>query len=202
MSRVALIVEGPGDISAFPNLVSRLAVEFGFSFFASEPIKAAGLHRLRQPGQLERYVALGMSHPDVSSVVVAIDLDDGCVLRVKEELEERRIQLAVRFGRRVELVFCLREYEAWFLSQLENLRHSVSEYDWDEGFVVEDATAIRDAKGAVRNAIGRSYKETIDQLKLTRGLDLSSLYRENRSFRRLVKALSGMEYGELSPYFE
>jgi hypothetical protein len=91
----------------------------------------------------------------------------------------------------------VREYEVWFLQDLANLQATASDYEWIEDFVCESPEGRRDAKGLIDAAMKQTYKETVDQLKLTRRLGLTTLYKADRSFRRFVKAISGLGYEDL-----
>jgi hypothetical protein len=81
-----------------------------------------------------------------------------------------------------------REYEAWLLGSITSLR--------GKGSIVPDAMehpdpeAPRDAKGELeqRMSWNASYSPTVDQAALTAHLDLPSVYRSCRSFRKLVSA--------------
>lgn len=202
MTTYAIIVEGPGDQAALPALISRATAELGTPVFAPHPIKVGNWKRLKKLGQLERYVEAGM-RPEVSGVIVSLDLDDGCPKVEIEEVEERRAALEARFMRPVRIILCPREYETWFLSQIDHLRSSAPEYSWDSDYTCSNPEARRDAKGEMSHAIGQVYKETTDQLRLTRHLDFRKLAKESRSFRKLLRdVLALLTYQELDELLE
>ncbi|MDB5683416.1 MAG: hypothetical protein JWM75_1114 [Sphingomonas bacterium] len=56
---------------------------------------------------------------------------------------------------------------------------------------------VRDAKGKVREIIGRRYNEPKDQPVLTKMINFPALYQKSRSYAKLCKEVSGMCYSEL-----
>jgi hypothetical protein len=191
---VVLVVEGHGDVEAFPTLVARAAHAFGVQAFSTRPIRAGGFPRLVRQGEFERFVRLAAGRPDAARVVVALDLDDGCAMEESAGMNERRLALEGELGIPIDLCFCVREYESWFLEELENLRADCPNYDWLVEVECENPTSIRAAKGFLGRAMKANYKETVDQLRLTRALNIPSLYEKSRSFRKFVKCITGLDY--------
>src|SRR5580658_4853050 len=192
--RVALILEGQGDVLAFPGMVRKIALQLREELIATNPIKTGGYHALKKAGQLERFVEMAARRPGVELVLIAVDLDDGCAAEERRAFERRCAKLSAGLNVDVRVAFCVREYECWFLENVDQLRVDAPEYNWDPSFVCSDPVRVRDAKGVISAAIRQHYKPTIDQLRLTMKLDLRKLYERNRSFRRFARALCGIDY--------
>ena len=89
----------------------------------------------------------------------------------------------------VSTVVAVREYEAWFLAAIESLRGT-------RGIRLDatshtDPESPRDAKGELqaRMGAGRVYAPTVDQAALTQQMDLATVHRRCRSFRRMVRVV-------------
>jgi hypothetical protein len=191
--KISLIVEGPGDERAVPCLVAKTADLIGDHIIISRVIKSKGIHRLSRAGEIERFVKLA-DGPDIESILIVVDLDDGCPVSTREELSERISAMGDVLNAEVRICFCIREYECWFLENMDHLTLDAPEYGWLPDFSCENPTAKRDAKGILNSAMTKHYKEIVDQLKLTQRLDLKALYAQSRSYRRFVKALAGCDY--------
>lgn len=196
--KVALIVEGPADREAMPTLVARTGDLFEDQFYAPDPIKTGGFHVLRRPGQLERFVTMAGQRPGVDVIVVCVDLDDDCPAEEAEKFHARVEGMNLPPGHpAVRACFMKREYECLFLCGIESLVSGLPEYDWDKGKVWRAPEDIRDAKGAIQEAMRRNYKEMVHQKLLTAKLDLKALFSSSRSYRRFMRAITGFSYEEL-----
>ncbi len=93
----------------------------------------------------------------------------------------------------VAVVIAKCEYEAWFLASLASI--AGAGIDGRPGIPVGttcgDPETIGDAKGWITRCLphGRAYKETLDQLAMTRLLDIGQAHANSRSFRRMCKAI-------------
>jgi hypothetical protein len=95
MPKVALILEGHGDVMAGCSLIAKSAATFGVNIFASEPaIRAGNALKLRRPGELERYLRLAISREDIEQVLVLVDLDDGCAAQFHAEFSGRALPIS------------------------------------------------------------------------------------------------------------
>jgi|ERR1700685_2154157 len=186
--KIKPIVEGPGDVTAVPELLRRLQFEYGMG---GHEVQIARPIKWRRPcfgveQQVRRAVALALSEPDCVGVLLLFDSDDDCPKLYAPEVtrwsrdEAREVPC--------EVVMAQREYEAWFLAGLESLRgkrgilaDAISEAGPEE---------IRGAKERLETKMEqrRSYSETADQVALTCHVDLHQVYDRCRSFRRLVGA--------------
>ncbi|URI15963.1 DUF4276 family protein [Brevundimonas albigilva] len=200
MPSIAMIVEGPGDISAFPTLVAKTGAMFGMDLFANKPIKAGGYHRLALPGQVERFVEMAAGREGIDSVMIAVDLDDGCPRDAADSLRRRAESVSQLFGKPIKLSFCVREYESWILHDLANLKAFAAEYNWDANYVCNSPEQKRGAKEAVEKAIQRKYKEISDQQALTKKLNLKTVYVASRSYRKFCKEVTGLSYGQMAAF--
>lgn len=199
--KVAVIVEGDGDIRAFPSLVAKIGEVVEIPVFAPQPIRAGGYLRLRKAGQLERYLEMAARRDDVDLILVSIDIDDHCPVEFFNEFNERAKPIIERFGVPVEFRFCVREYECFFLDLIEELAAATPEYGWLEVQLINNPQGIRGAKERLQRHMTKHYKEIIDQEVLTKKLDLKILYSRNRAFRRMVNAITGLGYDQLGARF-
>ena len=124
--RIAPIVEGDGEVSAFPILLRRLVVALN----PSVAIQVAPCFRhpsgsIRRAGGVERAVeAVARIHAGYS-IVVLIDSDDDCPKNLGPELVRRA--RSARPDLPVEVILAHREYEAWFLAAAESASEAAAE---------------------------------------------------------------------------
>jgi len=198
LPNLVLVVEGHGDVDAFPNIVGKVGAWLGSPLFCVNPIRCGGWGRLKKEGGLEKWVQLAASRPGCSRIVIVVDLDDGCPAEERSKVAARVGQLKHRFGMEIEICFCVREFEAWLLAVLDRISADNPEYDWITQDFVPNAETFRDAKGALRDKMNESYGEGTDQGILSRAIPAAILYARSRSFRRFVRAVSGLDYETLS----
>jgi len=199
--KVALIVEGFGDVQAMPTLAARTGAILGTQIHAHNPIRAGCVTAVAREGELERFLKMAASRDGLEAILVVLDLDDGCPGEMAASFIARYEAIKDEIVTPVRFCFCVREFEAWFLDNLEVLKAGAPEYDWDAEFVCADGSAKRDAKGLINSAMAKHYKEPIDQLKLTKKLELKALYQRSKSYRKFVKSLTGMDYELLETCF-
>ena len=100
MRRVALIVEGKGDVKAFPSLVAKAAAAFEIQLFPSgPPIRASEAKKLKRPGELERYLWLAASRDEAEEILLIVDLDDGCAKDFAVEFNQRAANVSKVTGK-------------------------------------------------------------------------------------------------------
>ncbi len=196
IERLAIVVEGHGDVIAVPCLVSRAAAHFDRALACCDPpIRAGEAKRLRRPGELERYLIMAASRPEASRVLVLLDLDDGCPVEYFQNFYQRSLQARERCGKPIHFCFCKREFESWFLADFESMQMANPSINWTrtEGF--DNYDAIRGAKEAFGGTMaGRVYKECRDQIHFTRALNFDVLISRDRAFRKLAKDVFGVAY--------
>lgn len=191
MKRVAAIVEGYGDVTAVPVLLARLGALFSEAIIANNPIRAGEWKSIIAKDALPKFLELAHSR-QTDLILVALDLDDHCP--VEEYKKASEIIDTWRNGRviPVEVVFFNREYETMFLHCPEDITDNVISARH------LNPELLRDAKGAVKEIIGRRYKETQDQVAFSKKIDLHKLYDRSRAFRKLCKSIIGMDYESLA----
>lgn len=198
MPEIVLVVEGHGDVEALPPVVGKVGAWLGSPLFASKPIRCGGWGRVKKAGGLEKWVGLAASRAGCTKVVVVIDLDDGCPVDERGTIQARVDALEAALGVKIEICFCLREFEAWFLAVLDHIVAARPEYDWTSQEPFQNAAAYRDAKGKLQDCMNEEYGEAADQVILARAIPPDLLFTRDRSFRRFVKAVSGLDYDTLA----
>lgn len=200
MRRIALILEGHGDVAAGCSLVAKAAASFGKQVYASEPpIRAGNAVKLKRAGELERHLRLAASREDVDQILLLVDLDDGCPAELANEFNARAAPVSQETGKKIHICFCVREYEAWFLASIDVIRAQHPEYGIPEDIAFPNAETIRAAKGALERACrNRGYKQMRDQHSFTKKLDVRELVVRSRSFRKFVKSVLDSDYEQLS----
>lgn len=176
----ATIVEGYGDVQAIPALISKAGLLFGESFYAPKPIRVGEWKKFRRPGEMERYIELALSRqPD--RVLAILDLDDGCAVDEAQEFYDRALIVRGERGTAIDICFCVKEYEAWFLCCADHLFSTDSNL-----FDVSTGEEIRGAKERVSALMDGHYKETTHQLQFTRQIPFDILFGRSRSFRHFL----------------
>ena len=191
--RIAGVVEGYGEVKAFPLLVRRVAQAVAplVLIEVPEPDRYPR-DRLLKPGELERAVQLAArSIEGYGAVFVLLDADKDCPAELGPRLLERAT--AVRGDVHISVVLAKHEYEAWFLAAAESLR----------GYRNLDVTlrpppdpeGIRGAKEWLERQMpkDRRYRETTDQPALTAVLDLDVARRADsfdKCYREIVRLLT------------
>jgi hypothetical protein len=198
LKRVALIVEGHGDVAAVPVLLRRIAAEVAAVRLTEvpRPIRIPR-NRIVKEGEIERAVALarGLTDPG-DGILILIDADEDCPAQTGPALLARA--RACRPERPVSVVLAKMEFEAWFLAAAESLR-GVRGLPQDLA-APPDPEGIRDAKGwlGARMPPARRYRETIDQAAMARAFDLAAA-RRAPSFDKLCRDLDALLRGAPAP---
>jgi hypothetical protein len=205
--RILAIVEGHGEQTAVPALLSRWFEHRRFRNIETPPlaIRAPGSGALKCPHDaddalgIEYYVEMAArERPD--GILVILDADDECLERARTparlalgpELLQRARAIAPHIP--IEVVVANREYESWFLTALPSLRQAG--HLPRASRLPTPATgieSIRDCKKRVSLLLGRPYEETIDQSDFTQALPFTAaMERRSRSYRKLLKALEAL----------
>lgn len=183
----AFVVEGEGEVEAFPLLVRRICHET-FQFFSistSRPVRCPR-STLLKPNELERAVEFARGQKQGRGpVLVLLDADDDCPAQLGPQLKARVFSNA---DSAVEIIVSKREYEAWFLAAAVSLA-GMCELPRDLASP-NQPEQIRGAKEWLRDRMpeGRTYSPTVDQAKLTAAMDLTSA-RSAPSFDRLCRII-------------
>ncbi len=180
--RVACIVEGHGEKESVPLLLRRIQSESEGLLvpdIRSGDVLRIPKSKLVKPGELERaidYAARKVGED--GAVLVVLDADDSPGCQLGPELLQRA--LGKRPDMRIGVVVACREYEAWFLASPTKLfpGRTVSSR------VTISPEEVRDAKGQLRQALGR-YQPVRDQPALTSRMDLAEARQNSRSFDKM-----------------
>ena len=183
------IVEGHGDVEAFPILLRRLLEQAEvWSVCVGRPIRRPRSRLATKDGVVDA-VELARRQSDCRAILVLFDGDDDCPAELGPAVQS----WASAAARDVPCEVCIahREYEAWFLATADSLRGHRS--------VRTDATphsSPDDPRGAKRELERRmkrgDYKETIHQPAFSQMLCLSHAFRRSRSFRKLVESFGSL----------
>ena len=179
------IVEGEGEVNAFPILLSRLILELGcyesvgFSPFLE---KRTGIV---QESKFKRAVQVVSNRPETRAVIVLFDSDDDCARNLIPQMTQWAQEAVPPLP--CAVIMARREYEAWFLAAIKSLRgkRRIS----DQAQYDRNPEERRGAKGVVSRFMppNKPYSETADQVALSAEFDLGQAYRHASSFRKLVK---------------
>ena len=189
MPTIVTIVEGPGEVSAVPILIRRIAaaVEPSLVPRVPKPIRVKRGRFLKE-NELERYVDLAARQAGSDGrILILLDADDDCPAQRASEILKRAT--TVRSDRRLQVVLAQREYEAWFLAAADSIAgHRELGKD---ATAPTDPESVRDAKGWLTSRMppGRAYRETRDQPALTMMFNLDQARRGARSFDKMWRTV-------------
>lgn len=200
MRRIALIVEGHGECETLPGLISRIGGLIGEHVIGPNPIRCGGYPKLNRSGELERFVTMAATRDDIDSVLVLLDLEDDCPVQVHKNFLERSKPITDRYGKDISICLAYREFETWFLHDLPALKTSCTDYVWTE-IICENPESRRGGKEQIALAIGRRYRETVDQKILSKAMNIDNVFKKSRSFRKFAKEVSGLSYQDLQNFF-
>lgn len=187
-NKVYAIVEGQGEADpptqseqpAVATLTMRLLQHFGcYGLFpAPRPWRLRSSGEFFRGDALERAIRAHTYSADCAGVLVLLDLEDDCPKWRGPELAGRIKNIGIDLPFSVVVVCAYREYETWFLVNLDAIRPG-EQYSGN-------AESHRDAKGWLRQRFG--YREVRDQARYTRALNIETTSQKSRSFRRLCHA--------------
>lgn len=185
MSRVAVIVEGDGEVAALPILLRRVGEWQTPDIYMQilPPIRVRRDRFLNRPDEFRRHLLLAAAKcGDDGWILVLLDADNDCPAELGQKILERA-QACVPH-RRISVVLANREYEAWFIAAAESL-HGQRGFAFDPGEAI-DPEAPRDAKGWIKARMGgRVYGEITDQPAFSASMNLQQAFDRSRSFRKL-----------------
>jgi hypothetical protein len=163
-----ILVEGHGEVEAANSLVARLTVDLGLALAWSRPRRWINLHMWEaKRGGVRKGAEFVRGKPDAAALLILRDEDDACpkdqAPRVAEELRTLNLPFPTAY------VLLHPEFEVLFLPCLERMGFP----EWDR----DSWEARRGIKEWLSSKLpkGRSYKPTVDQLPMTRGMDLNLL---------------------------
>lgn len=195
MPKIVPIVEGDGEVEAVPILLGKLVAGMGRSEIgiSRPPLNAGSCSDLTKPGGLERFVRNAALRPECGAILILMDADKGCPLKIAQDFVARVRTLGTKFPVVVVIAKC--EYEAWFLASLNSLVGRT--LDGRPGLPLgttypeTDVEMLVGVKGWLSRQFPGSYryKETLDQAPMTHLLKPDLVVPRSRSFRRLQHAL-------------
>jgi hypothetical protein len=171
--RIQPIVEGHGEVEAFPVLLRRLRDEAAaWSIDIGKPIRQKRTELVQQE-TVSRAVEVALLQPQCGAILILFDADDDCPAQLGPTVQQwADAASAGRVPCAVVLAKC--EYEAWFLSVLDPPH--------------PNPEAVRGAKEELAHRLSGQYSPTVDQAPLSAALNLPLAHQRCRSFRRLVRA--------------
>lgn len=194
MLRIQPIVEGHGEVDAVPILLLRIGEELlGTTVEVMRPIRQPKSSLLSREGTLAK--ALGIAANKLAEAVVDSD-DTGVVLLLVDADEDPACELGPDLlgrlrGIRGDLesicVVATVEYETWFVATAASLERYLDLTDTKA--LPTDPEAARLGKGWIQSRFRGSYKELVDQPKLTAGMDLGDCRLHSPSFDTLCREL-------------
>lgn len=183
MITIASIVEGHGEVTAFPMLARRVLADAGIHGVESpQPYRLSRGKMVKSDelGRAVRFVASRVG--DRGGVVVMLDADDDCAVELAATIRDH---IGAVVAVPLSVVVAVREYESLFLAGSASLNAA--------GHLVRPITGLepeakRGAEGAVAAAMPDGYKETIHQARLTAAVDLQEAH-GCRWYRKLARDL-------------
>lgn len=189
VQQLHLIVEGDGDATAVPVLVRKILAKHQlFNVQLTTPQISGDVHKSRKRfSDFLRY-ALKRQCP----ILWILDCDDkeiGCPVAHVAHFQTMLQSTYFSGMQPIEFAFFVQEFESLFLAEMSALRLF---YQLPPDLkIVSNVATRRDAKGEISKLLPktRSYKETIDQAKITSKLDLDTCAQVSRDYRHLESAL-------------
>lgn len=195
MINVISIVEGDGEVDAFPVLLRRLNAWLTpeVAVHIARPIRVRRDQFLRRDDIFSKQLFLAsMMCPSPGWILILLDADDDCPVGLAEMIfEKAKIILP---NREISVVIANREYEAWFIAAAKSL-------DGKRGFVlpkiIPGSEVLRGAKQWMSKQIPKgAYHEVVDQPAFSALIDLSLVRENSRSFQKLCS--DWLKFVELS----
>jgi hypothetical protein len=193
--RLAVIVEGHGEVKAVPGLIGRIAAEVAPDITVIlHPVFRVPASRLLMEGELERQIeriAREMGGRGGILILIDCDWDGGCPAREGPVLVQRARR--ARSDMEMSVVLAKKEYEAWFIAAAESLRGKCGlPQDLASDLNPED---IRGAKEWLSRRMPRNrrYAETTDQAVLTSIFDMQAARRADsfdKCYREIIRLLT------------
>jgi hypothetical protein len=190
VTEIHLIVEGVGEESAAPSLVSRILKQIfaRHDVICSHVYNARGNGNLTRPNGVERFLNAARRQPNCRGVIVLLDAEEAykdCPPSLACNFSKRAAALNLPFP--VAIVCAVCEYESWFLYS----DHVAEEYLKPGIRYSGDPEQECSAKGWLERHMkaGGRYREVIDQKRMTSLLELEAIRDRSRSPRRMIDAV-------------
>jgi Domain of unknown function (DUF4276) len=192
MRTIVPIVEGDGEVQAFPALLRRIVASrpAGSGFQIARAIRVRRDRFINRPDEMRRMVLLAAAKAGPQGrIIVLLDADDDCPADLGARLQSEVSTLVSHISTAV--VLANKEYEAWFIAAAASL-------DGVRGFNalgvdVRSCELPRNAKGVMgRQMPGGHYSPVNDQAAFSERLDLDQARMHSRSFRKLLSSLDAL----------
>lgn len=191
MHTIRSIVEGDGEVEAFPILLRRLQdVAEVWNVEFAKPVKVSKGKILAKDDEHIRRILHRTRNEGCDGIFVLLDSDGDCPVEIAMRL--RQIVTTEISDVPTQIVIANQEYEAWFLAGIESLRGMRGVRSNAEP--PQTPESFKGAKGQLekRMELDSSYSETADQPAFSRQFSLDEAYHRSRSFRKLVKAFGDL----------
>jgi len=184
------IVEGHGDVVAFPVLLRRLLAEAGRSTVGvGRPIRRRRNELVRE-FDVQKAVRLALSKQNCCAILILFDGDSDCPAELGPEVRAWALESAGNIP--CEVVIAHREYEAWFLAAIESIRGRRGILSNAESHPSPEEPLGAKEQIEARMRAGISYIETTDQPAFSALFSMSDAYRRSRSFRKLTRSIGAL----------
>jgi hypothetical protein len=209
MKRIVLFVEGQGDVDAAPVLVSKLLKDqeaYDVAFLDRAPFRVGNAGTLLRNDMNDwcRHLQSARKRENTAAIIMLLDGDldrvngaDFCPYTVAQLFASKASDLGAGINFSVAIAFALQEFESWLIAGVESIAGAQLP-DGRNGIkagtvapVNDLEAAPRDAKGWLSSASHSGYKESRDQVLLTKCIDWELVKnRPMRSYIRLENAVS------------
>ena len=205
MKRLVLFVEGEGEASAGPNLVSRIVTHLeGHDAVFVDP----NAFRVKSLGKLAKddfsdwgnKLRAAAKRGNLGGVLLLLDGDSKlfanetfCPVTAARRLANEATEAGGGSVFSVACVFACQEFESWFIAAISGFNNLPDgrKIELPEVLPDDPEKAPRNAKGWLRSVVSTGYKPTQDQAVFASAVDLALLREsKNRSFSRLEHAVS------------
>ena len=176
---IGLIVEGPGDLAAVPELFRRWIQSRGeWRDVLGKPLSTNGKGNMTTPNGIEGFVTAAAGRPGCVAVVVVVDADGDPACQLGPELLARAAAVS---RRTVVVCVAVTTFESWILASagspgLEGLEFS------------ESGSPDR----ALRLQLGGRYVKVTQQAGLASRIDFDVASDRSPSLRRATERLTGL----------
>jgi Domain of unknown function (DUF4276) len=184
MNLIVPIVEGHGELEAFPVLLRRLANWIAPQKYIdiSQPIRTQRDKFINDATEFSKMLKLAQFKArDNGQVMLFLDADDDCPVLLTKKILGKATSLMPNLN--LSVVIANREYEAWFLAaanSINGLRGLALIQP-----LLSDPDQPRDAKGWLARQMTDGYNPMLDQPAFSATFSLEEAWIGSRSFRRL-----------------
>ena len=191
MIYIAPIVEGHGEVEAFPNLLHKIVQSTGYQgqLIVNAPIRVKSGSFLNDDEYRRKFFSLAAAKAaeHQGTVVVLLDCEDSCPAELGPSLQAQTAE--VRDDVNTLIALSYREYETWFLTAAQSLR-GLRGLPLDLN-APDNPEAIRGAKQWLGDRMQVSYDPITHQIEFTRAMNLDQA-RANDSFNRLCDRITAL----------